>query len=112
MAALKPVKDLRPQALPVRALGLMAATVVANIPCGMWRHHTVKFSPQWFLAVHITIPFIASLRKGVMMPPWAFFLTVVGAIGGQAVGDRLEQKRLARPRCAPTAAAGIGGRQH
>lgn len=53
--------------------------VAANLPCGMWREHTRKFSPQWFLAVHATIPFVAMLRKAVLMPKWAILLTVAGA---------------------------------
>ena len=53
--------------------------IAANLPCGAWREHTRKFSPQWFLAVHATIPFVASLRKAVLMPKWAILLTVAGA---------------------------------
>ncbi len=53
--------------------------IAANLPCGMWREHTKKFSPQWFLAVHATIPFVAMLRKAVLMPKWAILLTVAGA---------------------------------
>jgi hypothetical protein len=53
--------------------------IAANLPCGAWREHTRKFSPQWFLAVHATIPFVAMLRKAVLMPKWAILLTVAGA---------------------------------
>lgn len=53
--------------------------VAANLPCGAWREHTRKFSPQWFLAVHATIPFVAMLRKAVLMPKWAILLTLAGA---------------------------------
>lgn len=55
------------------------AAIAANLPCGMWREHTRKFSPQWFLAVHATIPFVASLRKAVLMPKWAILLTIAGS---------------------------------
>lgn len=58
----------------------MAGTAVAaNLPCGAWREHTRKFSPHWFLAVHATIPFVASLRKAVLMPKWAILLTVAAS---------------------------------
>eukprot|EP00887_Chlorella_sp_A99_P001587 scaffold8.g1587.t1 len=95
VAALKPVRNLRPHALPVRSLALMAVAVAANVPCGVWREHTRKFSLQWFIAVHATIPFVAMLRRAVLMPQWALALTVVGAMAGQGVGARLERQRLA-----------------
>ena len=53
--------------------------IAANLPCGAWREHCKTFSPQWFLAVHATIPFVAMLRKAVLMPKWAILLTVAGA---------------------------------
>jgi hypothetical protein len=95
VARLKPVRDLRPQALPVKLLAIGAASAAANVPMGMWREHTKKFSAQWFLAVHATIPFIAMLRKGVVMPKWAIAMTIATAIVGQAAGARLERQRLA-----------------
>jgi hypothetical protein len=79
IAALKPVRDLRPQALPIRALAMSGTAIAAGLPCGMWREHTKKFSPQWFLAVHAAIPFVAMLRKAVLMPKWAILLTLIGS---------------------------------
>ena len=75
------------------AIGVTGA--LANLPCGAWRVHTRKFSPGWFLAVHATIPFIAILRKAVVMPRWAIALTVAAAVVGQFAGARLERRRLA-----------------
>jgi hypothetical protein len=75
------------QALPVKALALGATAIAANVPCGMWREHTRKFSPEWIVAVHATIPFVAMLRKAVLMPKWAVLLTILGAVAGQQVGD-------------------------
>eukprot|EP00891_Asterochloris_glomerata_P007184 jgi/Astpho2/7184/Aster-x0760 len=106
VAKMKPVRDLRPQALPVKKLAIVgagtrssmlaigAAGAGMNIPFGMWRSHTRKFSPEWFLAVHASIPFISLLRKGVIMPKWAFVLTVAAAVAGQKIGATLEQQRL------------------
>ena len=126
VAALKPVRDLRPQALPIRcalgggggrgsrravppchvmplvrahtncpltpsaclpllpflprrALAMSGTAIAAGLPCGAWREHTRKFSPQWFLAVHAAIPFVAMLRKAVLMPRWAILLTLLGS---------------------------------
>jgi hypothetical protein len=54
-----------------------------------------KFSPGWFVAVHVTVPFIAMLRKAVVMPPWAIILTVAASVAGQMIGTKVEQYRLA-----------------
>ena len=95
VAALKPVKLLRPQALPLRSLALAMVSAGFNIPCGVWREHTQKFSPQWFFAVHATIPFVAMLRKAVLMPKWAIALTIASAIVGQQAGAKIEKERIA-----------------
>lgn len=94
VARMQPVRDLRPQALPVKLATLGVGTSVLNIPFGMWREHTRKFSPEWFLAVHATIPFVAMTRQGIGMPKTVIFLTIGSAILGQALGARLERQRL------------------
>lgn len=94
IAGLKPVRHLRPQALPIRSLAMAGTAIMANVPCGMWREHTKKFGPEWFIAVHATIPFVAMLRKAVLMPRWAILLTIAGAIAGQQMGAKLEKARL------------------
>lgn len=43
------VKSLRPQPLPEK---MLAIALAANVPLGVWREHTIKFSPSWFEAVH------------------------------------------------------------
>ena len=67
VARLRPVRELRPRALPVKLLTLSALGLAVNVPFGAAREHTRKFSPAWFVAVHASIPFIAMLRKGVVM---------------------------------------------
>lgn len=94
VARLKAVQNVRPYALPIRALALAGAAISCNIPCGMLREHTKKFSPAWIVAVHATIPFVAMLRKAVMMPWWGLGLTVLGSLAGQQLGSTLERKRL------------------
>ncbi len=66
-----------------------------NIPAGAWREHFEKFSAGWFVAVHATIPFVAMLRKAVVLPKGAIAVTIVAAIAGQVIGSRLERMRLA-----------------
>lgn len=36
--------------------------IILNIPFGYWRANVKKFSSQWFLSVHIPVPFIIALR--------------------------------------------------
>ncbi|MCD6200353.1 MAG: hypothetical protein J7K46_00925 [Bacteroidales bacterium] len=33
-----------------------------NVPFGYWRAHVKKLSLQWFLAVHVPVPFVIALR--------------------------------------------------
>lgn len=88
------VKTMRPQPLPAKVLVIGMLGIAANIPLGAWREHTKKFSPSWFTAVHAAIPFIAMLRKSVLMPKTAMTLTVAGSILGQVIGSRAERLRL------------------
>ncbi|CAM6034843.1 unnamed protein product [Sphagnum compactum] len=95
LARTSAVKALRPQALPTKVLAIGVLGMALNVPLGVWRQHVKKFSPQWFLAVHATIPFIAMLRKAVVMPKYAVAFTIGSAILGQAIGARAEKIRLA-----------------
>ncbi|PIM97812.1 hypothetical protein CDL12_25090 [Handroanthus impetiginosus] len=88
------VKNLRPQPLPAKILAIGALGIAANIPLGIWREHTRKFSLSWFTAVHAAVPFIAMLRKSVVMPKTAMALTIAGSILGQVIGSRAERLRL------------------
>lgn len=88
------VKSLRPQPLPAKMLVIGVLGMAANIPLGIWREHTEKFSPSWFVAVHAAVPFIAMLRKSVIMPKTAMALTVAASIVGQIIGSRAERLRL------------------
>ncbi|XP_008777909.1 uncharacterized protein LOC103697763 isoform X2 [Phoenix dactylifera] len=88
------VKNLRPQPLPSKMLAIALLGMAANVPLGVWREHTVKFSPQWFAAVHAAVPFIAMLRKSVLMPKTAMAFTIAASILGQTIGSRAERYRL------------------
>lgn len=37
--------------------------VLLNIPFGYWRANVKKFSVQWFLAIHLPVPYVAYLRQ-------------------------------------------------
>lgn len=88
------VKNLRPQSLSVKILSIGLLGMVANVPLGIWHEHTVKFSLQWFVAIHAAVPFIAMLRKSVNMPKAAMVFTIAASILGQMIGSRAERIRL------------------
>ncbi|KAF3336750.1 hypothetical protein FCM35_KLT19336 [Carex littledalei] len=88
------VKNLRPQPLPAKMLAIALLGMAANIPLGVWREHTAKFSLQWFAAVHAAVPFIGMLRKCVLMPKLAMAITLGASILGQTIGARAERIRL------------------
>lgn len=88
------VKNLRPQPLPAKMLVIAALGMAVNVPFGMWKEHTKKFSLSWFVAVHAAVPFIAMLRKSVVMPKSAMVLTIAASIIGQVIGSRAERIRL------------------
>ena len=87
-------KNLRPQPLPEKMLVIGVLGMAANIPLGVWREHTEKFSPSWFAAVHAAVPFIGMLRKSVLMPKTAMAFTIAASILGQVIGSRAERYRL------------------
>ncbi|GAB4854922.1 hypothetical protein Ancab_023511 [Ancistrocladus abbreviatus] len=87
-------KNLRPQPLPTKVLVIGVLGMAANVPLGIWREHTKKFSPSWFAAVHAAVPFIAMLRKCVLMPKTAMAFTIGASVLGQVIGSRAEQYRL------------------
>lgn len=88
------VKSLRPQPLPAKMLVIAALGMAVNVPLGVWREHTTKFSLSWFTAVHAAVPFIAMLRKSVLMPKTAMALTIAASVLGQVIGSRAERFRL------------------
>lgn len=87
-------KNLRPQPLPAKVLVIGLLGMAANVPLGIWREHTKKFSPAWFAAVHAAVPFIAMLRKSVLMPKTAMAFTIAASVLGQVIGSRAERHRM------------------
>lgn len=88
------VKTLRPQPLSSKMLAIALLGMAVNVPLGIWREHTEKFSLAWFTAVHAAVPFIAMLRKSVLMPKTAMALTIGASVLGQVIGSRAERYRL------------------
>ena len=94
LARTEAVKALRPQPLPARVLAVGMLGIALNVPLGVWREHTKKFSPAWFVAVHASVPFIAMLRKAVHMPKHVMLYTFAASILGQVIGSRAERRRI------------------
>lgn len=70
-----------------------------NIPFGYWRANVKRFSTQWFLAIHIPVPFIVALRvlSGIGFAWHTYVFLVAGYFLGQQVGSLA--KRRIRPLC-------------
>lgn len=94
LAKTPPIRQLRPQPLEWKLLAVGGSTLLVNVPLGMWREHVEKFSPEWFVAVHAAVPFVAMLRKAVLIPKHAMVLTILAAILGQVIGSRGERYRV------------------
>lgn len=72
-------------------IGLFA--LIINIPLGMWRETTVKFSLKWFVAIHASIPLIIYFRFLFEVSSWWILLNIALAVIGQWIGSRLQRKR-------------------
>jgi len=85
-------------ALKILLVSLLCFLV--NIPLGIWREHTRKFSWQWFVAIHASIPFIIALRIGLQLHPIAIPVNIAAAVLGQLVGGasvKRGRQRLVKP---------------
>lgn len=73
-----------------------------NVPFGYWRANVKKLSSQWFLAIHVPVPFIILLRF-IMDTGWhwtSFVLFVSAFFLGQLLGGFLYGKiKLIKPGC-------------
>ena len=65
--------------------------IVINIPFGYWRSNVKAFSLQWFLAIHIPVPFVILLRfvPGIGFSWYTYVFLVTGFFLGQKTGSVL-----------------------
>ncbi len=63
--------------------------LVLNIPFGYWRSNVKIFSLQWYLSIHIPVPFIVALRIFFEIGfSWYTYLFLVAAFFlGQKLGS-------------------------
>ena len=73
--------------------GLIALTIIINIPLGYLRQAVEKFSFAWYFYIHISIPLIIYLRVKSGYSWKLIPLTLGGAFLGQIVGGRIRRKR-------------------
>ena len=66
-----------------------------NVPFGYWRANVRRFSMQWYLAIHIPVPFIIAMRLlSDLGFNWPTYVFLVGSFFlGQQLGARI-MKRL------------------
>jgi hypothetical protein len=67
--------------------------LLVNIPLGMLRERSRKFSIQWIFWIHASIPLIIFLRISLGLPGIAIPINIAAAVLGQAIGAAPEKKR-------------------
>jgi hypothetical protein len=86
----------------LKILAVSLLCLVVNIPLGRLRERSRKFSWQWILWVHASIPLIIALRIGLQLHPVAIPINIAAAILGQVIGAAPEKRKR---RTASSAAA-------
>jgi len=68
---------------------------IIDIPFGFWRASVRKLSLQWFLAIHIPVPFIILLRiyGGIGFAFYTYIFLVGAFFLGQRFGAYLYKKK-------------------
>jgi hypothetical protein len=76
-------------------LGIVSGIVfAANLPFGYWRVRVRRFSWQWFLSIHLPVPFVIALRlfSGIGWQAVTFPVLMGAFFAGQLIGGRLFRK--------------------
>lgn len=68
---------------------LLVGAFAISIPFGMWRARTKKFSPAWFLAIHLPVPFLFLARTALGLSILVVPLAIAASVAGQIVGARM-----------------------
>jgi hypothetical protein len=70
-------------------LFIVAVSVfIFNLPFGYWRANVKKFSLQWVLAIHLSVPFVIALRllSGIGFQFITYPILIAAFFGGQVAG--------------------------
>ncbi len=71
--------------IPVRS-GIALLSFFCSIPCGYLRQRFRKYSPMWFLLIHLPIPFVALMRLEAGLDWHLIPLTLGCSLAGQLLG--------------------------
>ena len=77
----------------LKILAVSAICLLVNIPMGRMRERCRKFSWQWILWIHASIPFIIALRIGLKLHPVAIPVNIASAVLGQLIGGASEKEK-------------------
>ena len=69
----------------------LAFVVLLNVPFGYWRAGTRKFSKEWFLAIHLPVPFVFLVRVLSGYPLSYILLFFAAFFAGQYAGKLLRK---------------------
>lgn len=87
-------------------IGLIIVMIVSlglNIPLGMWRVRTKKFSFSWFISIHIAVPLIYFIRVSEGLAYWTIPIFIALAVLGQLFGGRISvSKKVYEPKPIPS----------
>ena len=74
----------------IKLLEIAFLVFVLNIPFGYWRANVRRYSFQWFLAIHIPVPFIVALRmlSGIGFAWYTYLFLVTAFFLGQKFGSQ------------------------
>ena len=76
----------------LKILLVSVVCLLVNIPMGMMRERSRKFSLQWMLWVHASIPLIIVLRIGLHLHWIVIPINIASAVLGQFIGGAPEKK--------------------
>ncbi|MCL1933897.1 MAG: hypothetical protein FWF53_08840 [Candidatus Azobacteroides sp.] len=66
-----------------------AFSFLVNMPLGAWRERYKRFSLPWFIIIHLSVPFIITLRICLEANSYFIPLYIALAVTGQWSGKQL-----------------------
>ena len=72
----------------LKILAVSVICLLVNIPLGVMRERSRKFSLAWIFWIHASIPLIIALRIVLHLPWIAIPINIAAAVLGQAIGGR------------------------
>jgi len=68
---------------------LLFLALTTNLPLGWWRARQRRFSLNWFVGIHASIPFLIATRFALGLSLWVIPVEIVFAVAGQIIGARV-----------------------